>query len=163
MEFGSGWTGWSRAWLLNLSARLESPELAHENMQMLLRKCTFPNLFDTHPRRGGDVAVFQIEGNFGGTAGIAEMLVQSHLGEINLLPALPKQWPAGHLRGLRARGGYEVDITWRGGKLVEATVRSLAGQPCHIRFGEQVVQFEAPEGSVTRCRVESGALTVKAD
>lgn len=147
IDHGSGWTGWSRAWLLNCAARLRDGKLARECLTALLRKCTMPNLFDTHPRRGGDISILQIEGNFGGTAGLAEMLVQSHTGAVHLLPALPEQWAKGSVRGLKARGGFEVAIEWDGGKLANATVTSTAGQPCalqaavpfEVRKGEQVV------------------------
>jgi len=123
---GGGHTGWSRAWIINFWARLEEAELAHENVMALLRKSTLSNLFDTHPP-------FQIDGNFGGTAGIAEMLLQSHAGEIALLPALPKAWPDGQARGLRARGGLEVSMAWKGGRPVSAALIARGSGTHRIR------------------------------
>jgi len=126
LAHGGGHTGWSRAWIVNFWARLEEPEQAYENLQALFAKSTQPNLFDTHPP-------FQIDGNFGGTAGIAEMLLQSHTGEIHVLPALPKAWPTGHVKGLRARGGYEVDINWRDGSLEKVVLRAQHDGTCTMR------------------------------
>ncbi|MFL6278581.1 MAG: glycosyl hydrolase family 95 catalytic domain-containing protein [Vicinamibacterales bacterium] len=113
---GGGGTGWSRAWIVNFWARLEEGDRAHENLIALLANSTQPNMLDSHPP-------FQIDGNFGGTAGIVEMLLQSHAGELAILPALPTAWPSGSVTGLRARGAIGVDIWWNKGKATEVRLR----------------------------------------
>ena len=107
-------------------ARLHDADMAYENLRKLLAHSTNPNLLNSHPP-------FQIDGNFGGTAGIAEVLLQSHSGEIHLLPALPKSWENGSISGLRARGGFELSITWKDNKLAHAELISHQGLPCCLR------------------------------
>jgi alpha-L-fucosidase 2 len=119
---GGGSTGWSRAWIVNCWARLEDGEAAHKSVLALLANCTRPNLFDICGMKTN--SPFQIDGNLGGTAGLTEMMLQSHGGVVRLLPALPSAWTAGSFRGLRARGGVEVDCIWRDGKATGATLRA---------------------------------------
>lgn len=136
LRHGGGHTGWSRAWMINFWARLGDGEKAGYNVNSLISQSALPNLFSTHPP-------FQIDGNFGGVAGICEILLQSHAGEIELLPALPPNWKNGTVTGLRARGGYEVDITWHDGKLASATIRNINGEPHYtVRSGAKTTKID---------------------
>jgi len=155
---GDGGTGWSRAWKISFWARLLDGDHAYVMVRNLLTLVgstrtdygrggggVYPNLYAAHPP-------FQIDGNFGATAGIAEMLLQSQAraGDgsyiVHLLPALPSTWPTGHVRGLRARGGFEVDIAWRGGRLTEAVLKSTAGTRCSLRYGDKIIAVELARG-----------------
>ena len=126
--------GWSQAWMINFFARFKDGEAAFERVQGLLQNCTADNLLDFHPPQ-----LFQIDGNLGGAAGMAEMLVQSHLGApdsriIELLPALPKAWPTGCVKGIKARGNITLDMAWKDGKLTEVSILSPADRDVTVRM-----------------------------
>lgn len=138
LAHGGAYTGWSRAWAIGLWARLQDGEKAWESLNMLMKHSTSMNLFDTHPTDRSPI--FQIDGNFGTTAAIAEMLLQSHTGIIDFLPALPSAWPAGQVKGLKARGAIEVDIRWESGRAVSATVQPAFSGSYRLRAarGQQI-------------------------
>ena len=136
---GDGATGWSKAWKVNIWARLHDGNRTYKLINELIRGNITHNLFDTHPP-------FQIDGNFGYASGICETLVQSHLGEIHLLPALPDAWPNGYVKGLCARGGFEVDISWEQGKLKQAVIKSKRGKSVRIRYQDKVITRQIEKG-----------------
>jgi alpha-L-fucosidase 2 len=133
-------TGWAIAWRINCWARLHDGNRAMSIINHLFDPSrTYPNMFDAHPP-------FQIDGNFGGTSAIAEMLLQSHTGEIELLPALPTAWPSGQVTGLRARGGFELNVAWKDGQLTTATLTSVGGRKAVLRYGNRTTELPLQPG-----------------
>jgi alpha-L-fucosidase 2 len=160
---GDEGTGWSRAWKINFWARMEDGNHAYRIVRNLFqlsktegvqyeRGGLYSNLLCAHPP-------FQIDGNFGGAAGIIEMLLQSHTGEIHLLPALPDAWPDGSFSGLCARGAFTVGLQWGGGRLAAARILSTKGNPCVVRYGDRVVNLETKAGGVYRLKADLSLAT----
>lgn len=136
-------------WKLNLWARLQDGNRAYTLYSNLLKNGTNENLWDSHPP-------FQIDGNFGGTAGVTEMLLQSHAGFIQLLPALPDVWHEGCLTGTRARGNFTLDIHWHDNNLTKVIVRSGSGNLCHIRYKQEELTFPTKAGETYMLEVVNG-------
>ncbi len=140
IEHGGGHTGWSAAWLISQYARLGEADSAKKSLNTVLTKSTNPNLFSSHPP-------FQMDANFGTTAGIAEMLIQSQSDKIRLLPALPKEWSHGEVKGLCARGGFVVDMKWKDGKLIYSNIYSRKGGSCKLSYEGEEVVFDTNPGN----------------
>lgn len=143
LSHGGGHTGWSRAWIINFYAKLRDAESAAENIRLMLTNSTYPNMFDRHPP-------FQIDGNFGVTAAIAQMLVQSGENEIILLPSLPRQWTDGSVKGLRVVGNASVDLAWKDGKLVEFAIYADSEYNGTLVYGEKKCLIYIEKGKSIR-------------
>lgn len=151
---GDGATGWSMGWKLNQWARLHDGNRSYKLYGNLLKNGTADNLWDIHPP-------FQIDGNFGGTAGVTEMLLQSHAGCLHLLPALPDAWPEGSITGLRARGNFGVDLHWADGRLAKAVIVSGSGGKCAVRYGDETLSFDTKRGKRYTVVLSEGKLCLK--
>ncbi len=149
---GDGATGWSMGWKLNQWARLHDGNHAYTLYQNLLKNGTLDNLWDTHPP-------FQIDGNFGGTAGVTEMLLQSHAGVIHLLPALPDAWASGEVKGLVARGNFSIDIAWKNKVVIALTIRSHSGGECRLLYGNQRLNFVTEAGKSYSLKIKEGQIS----
>lgn len=149
LSHGGGHTGWSRAWIINLWARLGDSEKVYENIIALLSHSTNKNMFDNHPP-------FQIDGNFGGAAGITEAVLQSINGELNLLPSLPKEWESGSYDNLKARGGFNVSCKWSNSVMQEALIISNCGETCRLVVDVPVKVL--CDGREVLCKEENGAI-----
>ncbi|WP_082661857.1 glycoside hydrolase family 95 protein [Terracidiphilus gabretensis] len=167
LAHGGAYTGWSRAWAIAFWARLKDGDKAWESLEMLMKHSTNSTLLDTHPAGKGK-SIFQIDGNFGATAAMAEMLLQSHAGFIEFLPALPTAWQQGEVKGLRARGALQVDLQWQSGRAAHAnlradaggmfTLRAPAGQRIDHIAGAGNPQLERVNERTVRCRLEPRAV-----
>ena len=150
---GDGATGWSMGWKLNQWARLHDGNRAYKLFGNLLKNGTLDNLWDTHPP-------FQIDGNFGGTAGVTEMLMQSHMGFIHLLPALPDAWKDGEVKGLCAKGNFELDICWKNGNLFAVTILSKNGGNCEVRYKDDIFVLKTAKGKTYTLNYLNGKLAL---
>lgn len=144
---GGGHTGWSAAWLISQYARVFEGDNARNSLNTVLRKSTSPNLFGQHPP-------FQMDANFGTTAGIAEMLLQSHAGVLHLLPALPAEWPEGSVKGLKGRGGFVVDMNWKNSRLVSARISSEKGGKIRLLYNSDYSELSLEPGETNEYKVE---------